>query len=56
LYIIPYSILSWLLSGRSEIELDNLHQRDLWLGHVFPFNRLGWNVVVEGVRSLLDRT
>ncbi|MGH7607962.1 MAG: class I SAM-dependent methyltransferase [Gemmatimonadales bacterium] len=42
-YIIPYKILSGL-------RLDVLHNLDLWCGGVFPFNRLGWNVVVEGVR------
>ena len=33
------------------IELDALHKFDLWFGHLFPFNRLGWNLVIEGVRS-----
>ena len=50
-YIIPYNIVSWFLLGRRRIELDALHKLDLWFGHLFPFNRLGWNVVVEGVRS-----
>src|SRR5437016_1270513 len=50
-YIIPYNIVSWFLLGRRRIELDALHKFDLWFGHLFPFNRLGWNVVVEGVRS-----
>jgi len=51
LYIIPYNILSWFLLGRRRIQLDALHKLDLWFGHLFPFNRLGWNVVVEAVRS-----
>lgn len=51
LYIIPYNIVSWFLLGRRQIELDVLHKLDLWFGCLFPFNRLGWNVVVEAVRS-----
>ena len=50
-YIIPYNIVSWFLLGRRRIKLDALAKLDLWFGHLFPFNRLGWNVVVEGVRS-----
>lgn len=42
LYIIPYHIVPWL---------DVLHKIDLWFGHVFPLNRVGWNVVIEAVRS-----
>ncbi|HYT05049.1 MAG TPA: methyltransferase domain-containing protein [Gemmatimonadales bacterium] len=56
LYIIPYNILSWFLLGTRHIQLDALHKLDLWFGHLFPFNRLGWNVVVEGVRSSVHRT
>jgi 2-polyprenyl-6-hydroxyphenyl methylase/3-demethylubiquinone-9 3-methyltransferase len=51
LYIVPYNIVSWLLLGMRQVELDTLHHVDLWLGHRFPFNRLGWNVVVECIRS-----
>jgi 2-polyprenyl-6-hydroxyphenyl methylase/3-demethylubiquinone-9 3-methyltransferase len=51
LYIIPYNIASWFLLGRRQIRLDGLHKLDLWLGDLFPFNRLGWNMVVEAVRS-----
>lgn len=50
-YIIPYNIASWLVLGRRQVQLDGLHKFDLWLGDLFPFNRLGWNVVVEAVRS-----
>jgi len=52
LYIIPYKIGSWVTLGRRKIQLDGLHQVDLWLGDLFPFNRLGWNVVVEA--ALVD--
>ena len=51
LYIIPYNILTWALLGKRTVELALLHKFDLWFGHWFPFNRLGWNLVVEGVRT-----
>jgi 2-polyprenyl-6-hydroxyphenyl methylase/3-demethylubiquinone-9 3-methyltransferase len=44
LYILPYQLLS-------SFRLDVLHKIDLWFGHLFPLNRLGWNVVIEAVRS-----
>jgi 2-polyprenyl-6-hydroxyphenyl methylase / 3-demethylubiquinone-9 3-methyltransferase len=50
-YLIPYDMLSSLLLGRRRVERDAVYACDVWLGHLFPFNRLGWNVVVEGVRS-----
>jgi 2-polyprenyl-6-hydroxyphenyl methylase/3-demethylubiquinone-9 3-methyltransferase len=45
LYIMPYNLLS------RKVKLDGLHKVDLWFGHLFPLNRLGWNVLVEAVRS-----
>lgn len=42
LYIIPYQMAAWL---------DVVHKVDLWFGHLFPVNRLGWNVVIEALRS-----
>jgi 2-polyprenyl-6-hydroxyphenyl methylase / 3-demethylubiquinone-9 3-methyltransferase len=50
-YLIPYNILSWLFLLKVDIELPVLHFCDLTLGTVFPFNRLGWNVVVRAVRE-----
>ena len=49
LYIIPYNLLAW------KVKLDVLHKVDLWFGHLFPLNRLGWNVLVEAVRSPVRR-
>jgi 2-polyprenyl-6-hydroxyphenyl methylase / 3-demethylubiquinone-9 3-methyltransferase len=49
-YLVPYDILSWLLLGRRRIEIEALHRVDLWWGNHFPFNRLGWNLIVEGLR------
>ena len=49
LYIIPYNLLS------RKVKLDVLHKVDLWFGHLFPLNRLGWNVLVEAVRSPVRR-
>lgn len=50
LYIIPYDILSWLVLLKRNIVLEGLHHFDLWFGRTFPFNRLGWNVMVEAER------
>lgn len=47
LYIIPYDILSWLTLLRKRITLDGLRRFDLVCGGIFPFNRLGWDVIVQ---------
>jgi len=49
-YVVPYDILSWLFLGKLRIELPALHHLDLTLGRMFPFNRLGWNVIVRATR------
>ena len=49
-YIVPYDLLSWLTLLKLRIEIQSLHHIDLTIGRVFPFNRLGWNVVVSAVR------
>ncbi|MFZ3064378.1 MAG: methyltransferase domain-containing protein [Nitrospirota bacterium] len=45
-YLIPYNILSYFTLGRIKIDMLSLHYLDLTLGHIFPFNRLGWNIIV----------
>jgi 2-polyprenyl-6-hydroxyphenyl methylase/3-demethylubiquinone-9 3-methyltransferase len=55
LYLIPYDILSRFLLGKRGIEFDALYKLELWCCHLFPLNRLGWNVVIEGVRSSVTR-
>lgn len=51
LYIVPYDILSWFLLLRKRIVLDGLHRLDLAVGHRYPFNRFGWNLVVFARRA-----
>jgi len=50
LYIIPYKLAPRCVREARGLRLDGLHQLDLWLGDLFPFNRLGWNMVVEAAR------
>lgn len=50
LFIVPYNILSWLVLLKKNVVLDALRYVDLWLGGVFPFNRLGWNVILAAER------
>lgn len=49
-FIVPYNILSWLVLLRKEIMLGGFRHLDLVLGDRFPFNRLGWNVIVFATR------
>ena len=49
--IVPYEIVSWLSLLRFRVELPVLHRLDLTIGRSFPFNRLGWNVVVNATRN-----
>lgn len=46
-YIIPYNLLSWFFLLKKEINLPCLHHFDLLLGKTFPFNKLGWNIIVR---------
>jgi 2-polyprenyl-6-hydroxyphenyl methylase/3-demethylubiquinone-9 3-methyltransferase len=50
-YVVPYNILSWLFLLKVEIELPALRYCDLSIGRVFPFNRLGWNIIVRAARQ-----
>ncbi len=50
MYIIPYDILSWLFFYKFKVSLPVLHFFDLLFGKVFPFNRLGWNIIVRAER------
>jgi len=45
-YIVPYDILSWMLLKKIEIPLPMLRFVDYGLGKVFPFNKLGWAIIV----------
>lgn len=50
-YIIPYNILSWLSLCKIDMTLPQLRHFDLLLGRYFPFNRLGWNVIVRAEKT-----
>ncbi|HYT99170.1 MAG TPA: methyltransferase domain-containing protein [Gemmatimonadales bacterium] len=50
-FIVPYNILSWLVLLRRKIERSSLHRLDLALGGLFPFNRLGWSLMVLAERA-----
>lgn len=49
-FIVPYNILSWLFLLKISIELPVLRYFDLTLGTMFPFDRLGWNILVKASR------
>jgi len=46
-YIIPYNIFSWLFLLKVNIYASFLHKFDLLFGTIFPFNTLGWNIIVR---------
>jgi 2-polyprenyl-6-hydroxyphenyl methylase/3-demethylubiquinone-9 3-methyltransferase len=45
-YLIPYNVLSWLTLLRFDLECPWLSEVDRLIGLQFPFNRLGWNIMV----------
>jgi len=49
-YVVPYNILSWLFLLKVNIEITALRYLDLSIGRVFPFDRLGWNIIVRARR------
>ncbi len=48
--LVPYNIVSWFSLLRFPVDLPALHRLDLLLGRSFPFNRMGWNVIVSATR------
>lgn len=50
-YILPYNILSWFSLCKINITIPRLRHFDLLLGRRFPFNRLGWNVIVRAEKT-----
>jgi 2-polyprenyl-6-hydroxyphenyl methylase/3-demethylubiquinone-9 3-methyltransferase len=49
-YLVPYNILSWLFLLKVNIEIPALRYLDLSIGRIFPFDRLGWNIIVRARR------
>ena len=52
-YLIPYKLPAPRSLGRPFLRLDSLSWFDRRLGAIFPYNRLGWNVVVAADASPL---
>lgn len=50
-YLIPYKLPALPKSRKKYYRLDALSWIDTALGGVFPYNRLGWNVIVKAVTS-----
>jgi 2-polyprenyl-6-hydroxyphenyl methylase/3-demethylubiquinone-9 3-methyltransferase len=52
-YLVPYKLPSFPGSGRQFLRIDPLARIDRTLGAVFPYNRLGWNIIVKAEASRL---
>jgi 2-polyprenyl-6-hydroxyphenyl methylase / 3-demethylubiquinone-9 3-methyltransferase len=50
-YIIPYKFPNVTGSKRKFMRVDALSWIDRALGGVFPYNRMGWNIIVKGIAS-----
>jgi 2-polyprenyl-6-hydroxyphenyl methylase / 3-demethylubiquinone-9 3-methyltransferase len=56
-YIIPYKLPALPGSKRQFLRIDILSRVDTALGWIFPYNRLGWNIMVKAqVTPLVKRT
>lgn len=52
-YLIPYKLPGLSLSRKKFLRVDSLGWIDKALGGVFPYNRLGWNIMVKARASSL---
>lgn len=52
-YLIPYKLPGLSLSRKKFLRVDSLSWIDKTLGGVFPYNRLGWNIMVRARSSSL---
>ncbi|MBI5593037.1 MAG: class I SAM-dependent methyltransferase [Deltaproteobacteria bacterium] len=50
IYLIPHKIPAPFSSGRQFYRLESLTQIDSLLGRFFPWNRLGWNIIIKAVK------
>ncbi len=50
-YLIPYKLPPMSLSNKRFVRLDALSWIDKKLGGIFPYNRLGWNIIVKAEAS-----
>jgi 2-polyprenyl-6-hydroxyphenyl methylase/3-demethylubiquinone-9 3-methyltransferase len=53
MYLIPYKLPRVPGSSKEFLRIDVLSWIDKTLGSVFPYNRLGWNVIVRARASTL---
>jgi len=54
-YLVPYKLPACRLSRKQFLRLDPLRWVDRALGGLFPYNRLGWNIIVRATVSPLVR-
>jgi 2-polyprenyl-6-hydroxyphenyl methylase/3-demethylubiquinone-9 3-methyltransferase len=54
-YLVPYKLPPFPGSGRQFLRIDPLAWIDRTLGRVFPYSRLGWNIIVRAEASRLGR-
>jgi 2-polyprenyl-6-hydroxyphenyl methylase / 3-demethylubiquinone-9 3-methyltransferase len=47
-YLVPYKLPGPRISQKEFLRLDPLSWIDRGLGRVFPYNRVGWNIIVRG--------
>ncbi len=50
-YLVPYKLPALPGSQKKFLRIDALSRVDRVLGGIFPYNRLGWNVVVKAMAS-----
>jgi 2-polyprenyl-6-hydroxyphenyl methylase/3-demethylubiquinone-9 3-methyltransferase len=46
-YIVPYKLPAIPGFGRRFLRIDAMSRLDQILGRIFPYNRLGWNIIVK---------
>lgn len=52
-YIVPYTFSKSLTFNQKYMRVDGLSRIDRVLGYVFPYNRLGWNIIISAESSPL---
>lgn len=52
-YLVPYKFPNLPGAGKKYIRFDSMSWIDSTLGWIFPYNRLGWNVIVKARSSSL---
>lgn len=55
-YLVPYKFPGFQGPGGKFIRVDSLSWLDRALGGIYPYNRLGWNLIVKAQRSNLVKT